>query len=91
MQFEWDPSKAAGNWRKHGVSFDEASSVFGDRLAISIQDPDHSVDEDRYLTTGLSGEQRLLVVSHVYRGGSIRIITAREASRQERKQYESEQ
>jgi uncharacterized DUF497 family protein len=91
MQFEWDPTKAAGNLSKHGVSFDEASSVFGDPLAITIGDPDHSIDEDRFLTTGLSGEQRLLVVSVVYRGGSIRIITAREATRQERKQYESEQ
>jgi uncharacterized DUF497 family protein len=81
MQFEWDPTKAAGNLSKHGVSFDEASSVFGDPLAITIGDPDHSIDEDRFLTTGLSGEQRLLVVSVVYRGGSIRIITAREAMR----------
>ena len=91
MQFEWDPTKAAGNLTKHRVSFDEASSVFGDPLAISIADPDHSIDEDRLLTTGLSAKQRLLVVSHAYRGGSIRIITAREANRQERKQYESEQ
>ena len=91
MQFEWDPTKAARNLTKHGVSFDEASSVFGDPLAITIGDPDHSIDEGRFLTTGLSGEQRLLVVSHVYRGGSIRIITAREATRQERRQYESEQ
>lgn len=65
MQFEWDPTKAAGNLIKHGVSFDDASSVFGDPLAMSIPDPDHSVDEDRFLTTGLSTEQRLLVVSHV--------------------------
>lgn len=91
MQFEWDPTKAAVNLTKHGVSFDEASSVFGDPLALSIADPDHSVDEDRLLTTGLSEQQRLLVVSHVYRGGSIRIITARDATRQERKQYESEE
>jgi uncharacterized DUF497 family protein len=91
MQFEWDPTKAAGNLTKHGVSFDEASSIFGDRLAVSILDPDHSVDEDRYLTTGLSSGQRLLVVAHVYRDASIRIITAREANRLERKQYESEQ
>lgn len=91
MQFEWDPTKAARNLTKHGVSFDEASSVFGDPLAITIGDPDHSIDEGRFLTTGLSGEQRLLVVSVVYRGSSIRIITAREATRQERRQYESEQ
>ena len=91
MQFEWDPNKAAGNLTKHEVSFDEASSVFGDPLAISIPDPDHSVDEDRFLTTGLSAAQRLLVVAHVYRGGSIRIIMARDASSKERKQYESEE
>ncbi len=91
MQFEWDPTKAGGNLTKHGVSFDEASSVFGDPLAVSITDPDHSIIEDRFLTTGLSVGRRLLVVSHVYRGGRIRIITAREASSQERRQYESEQ
>ena len=91
MQFEWDPTKAAGNLTKHGVSFDEASSVFGDPLAVSIMDPDHSISEDRFLTTGLSVVQRLLVVSHVYRDGNIRIITAREASSQERRLYESEQ
>jgi uncharacterized DUF497 family protein len=66
-------------------------AFFGDPLAITIGDPDHSIDEDRFVTTGLSGDQRLLVVSVVYRGGSIRIITAREATRQERRQYESEQ
>jgi uncharacterized protein len=91
VQFEWDSAKVAGNLAKHGVSFDEASSVFGDPLAISIADPDHSIDEDRFLTTGLSSEQRLLAVSHVYRGGSIRIIMARGASSQERRQYESGQ
>jgi uncharacterized protein len=91
MQFKWDPTKAAGNLIKHGVSFDEASSVFGDPLAISIPDPDHSAEEDRFLTTGLSAEQRLLVVVHVYRGRSIRIIMARDASSKEKKQYESEE
>lgn len=91
MQFEWDPNKAAGNLTKHRVSFDEASSVFGDPLAISIADPDHSVDENRFLTTGFSTEQRLLVVSHVYRGGSIRIIMARDATSRERKEYGSKE
>ena len=91
MQFEWDPKKADGNLSKHGVSFDEASSVFGDPLAVSIPDPDHSVDEDRFLTTGFSSARRLLVVAHVYREGSIRIIMARDASGKERKQYESEE
>jgi uncharacterized DUF497 family protein len=91
MQFEWDPKKADGNLSKHGVSFDEASSVFGDPLAVSIPDPDHSVDEDRFLTTGFSSERRLLVVAHVYREGIIRLITARDASGKERKQYEFEE
>ena len=75
---------------KHGVSFDEASTVFGDPLAVSIGDPDHSFSEHRFLTTGFSVERRLLVVSHAYRAGRIRIVTAREATRQERKTYESE-
>jgi uncharacterized DUF497 family protein len=69
MLFEWDSAKAARNLIKHGISFDEASTVFGDPMAVTIPDPDHSVDEDRFLTTGLSSEQRLIVVSHVYRGG----------------------
>ena len=91
MQFEWDPAKAARNLIKHGVSFDEASTVFGDSLAVTIPDPDHSVDEDRFLTTGLLSEQRLIVVSHVYRRGRIRIIMARDATSRERNQYESEE
>jgi len=91
MQFGWDPKKAAGNLSKHAVSFDEACSVFGDPLAVSIADPDHSIGEDRFLKMGLSRERRLLVVSHVYRAGSVRIIMARDATRQERKQYESEE
>ena len=91
MQFQWDPSKAASNLTKHGVSFDEAGTVFGDPLAVTIPDPDHSIEEDRFLTTGLSRAQRLLVVSHVYRLRSIRIIMARDANSKERKQYESEE
>ncbi len=91
MQFEWDSTKAARNLVKHAVSFDEAATVFGDPLAVTIPDPDHSLDEDRFLTTGLSSEQRLMVVSHAYREGRIRIIMARDASGKERKQYESEE
>jgi uncharacterized DUF497 family protein len=91
MQFEWDSKKAVRNVTRHRVSFDEASTVFGDPLAITIPDPDHSIDEDRFLTTGLSSEQRLLVVSHVYRGSRIRIVMARDANSKERKQYESEE
>jgi uncharacterized DUF497 family protein len=89
MQFEWDPKKAAGNLIEHGVSFDEASTVFGDPLAITIEDPDHSIDEHRFITTGFSTENRLIVVSHTWPGGRLRIITAREAKGHERKQYES--
>lgn len=90
MQFEWDSNKASDNLTKHGVSFDEASTVFGDPLAITINDPDHSMDEFHFLTTGRSKQQRLIVVAHTEREGRIRIITAREATRQERTQYESE-
>ena len=64
MLFEWDPNKAVGNVSKHGVSFDEASTVFGDTLAVTIGDPDHSADEQRLLTTGVSRKGKLLVVSH---------------------------
>jgi len=91
VQFEWDPSKAGANLIKHGVSFDEASSAFGDPLALTISDPDHSFDEHRFVTTGLSREQRLLVVSHTWREDRIRIIMAREANAKETRQYESEQ
>ncbi|HWX41500.1 MAG TPA: BrnT family toxin [Blastocatellia bacterium] len=90
MQFEWDPTKATYNVLKHGVSFDEASTVFGDPLAITIGDPYHSVDEPRFISIGLSRRDRLIVVSHTERGGKIRIISAREPTRQERKQYDSE-
>ena len=67
MQFEWDPNKAAETLNKHGVSFDEALSVFGDPLATTIDDPDHSIDEFRFLTLGYSKNQRLIVVAHTER------------------------
>lgn len=88
MRFEWDPAKAASNVRKHGVSFDEAGSVFLDQLAVSGPDPDHSVGESRYITFGMSSLGRLLAVSHTYRPGAIRIISARRVTRAERKIYE---
>ena len=91
MQFEWNPIKAAENLKSHSVSFDEASSVFGYALAITIDDPDHSIDENRFITMGYSNRQRLLVVVHTEREGKIRIISAREVTPRERKQYESEQ
>lgn len=88
MHFEWDEHKAASNLRKHGVSFDEAGSVFLDPLAVSGPDPDHSIGESRVVTFGLSSLGRLLAVSHTYRPGAIRIIGARRVDRSERKLYE---
>ena len=88
MNFEWDPRKAEINLRKHGVSFDEAGSVFLDRLALSGTDPEHSFGESRYITFGMSRLGRLLAVSHTYRPGAIRIVTARRVTRSERRIYE---
>ena len=90
MLFEWDPKKAAANLEKHGVSFDEASTVFGDPLAITIPAPDHSAEEQRFLTPGRSSGHRLIIISHTDREDRYRIISAREAARHERRQYESE-
>jgi len=89
LRFEWDPRKAADNLRKHGVSFEDAESVFADERARLIDDPDHSGDEDRFLLLGLSSSLRLLVVAHCYReaGGVIRIISARKATREEQRFY----
>lgn len=88
MEFEWDDDKATSNEQKHGVSFLEAQSVFADPLALTGYDPDHSDEEDRYITMGTSLEGRLLVISHTDRDNRVRIISAREASRRERKDYE---
>jgi uncharacterized DUF497 family protein len=88
MEFEWDPRKARINLRKHGVSFTEAATIFGDELAITVSDPDHSDNEDRYITIGWSARRRLLIVSHTDRGDRIRIISARELTKAERKEYE---
>jgi hypothetical protein len=71
MEFEWDPIKATTNLRKHGVSFDEAVTVFGDFLSTTSPDPDHSVDEKRYITIGLSSRSRSLMVAHTQRGRRI--------------------
>ena len=89
MQFEWDQKKAAIKLTKHGVSFEEAATVFEDPLAITIDDPDHSIYEFRYLTTGQSAQQRLIIVAHAEREGRIRITMARETTNRERRQYES--
>jgi len=90
LGFEWDPKKAVANERKHKVSFEEASSVFADPLATTIFDPLHSDDEDRFVSIGISGKGRLVVVNFTDRGERIRIISARVASKQERKQYEED-
>ena len=91
--FEWDPSKAASNLRKHGVDFRDAAAVFDDPNQLVIFDEDHSEDERRFLTIGLTTQHRLIVVSHTLRqkGGqpATRIISARPASRNERREYES--
>lgn len=88
MQFEWDPAKAAENLAKHGVSFEEAATVFRDTLSQTGQDPDHSVGEERFVTFGVSTSGRLLVVAHAERGDTIRIISARPATPAERNIYE---
>ena len=88
MRFSWDPKKAAANLKKHGVSFEEASTVFRDALSTTGSDPDHSAGEHRFVTFGISKRNRLMVVAHTEETDSIRIISARLATRQERKIYE---
>jgi uncharacterized protein len=88
IKFEWDKRKARQNQQKHQVDFTEASTVFADTLSITIPDPDHSEDEERWVTLGLSNRQRLLVVVHTEEKETIRIISARTADRLERRKYE---
>ena len=88
LKFEWDHTKAQSNLAKHDVSFEEAASVFGDPLALTFSDPDHSIGEKRWLTFGVSSSGRLLVVAHAERGQAIRIVSARKATRHERGIYE---
>jgi hypothetical protein len=90
MHFEWDGSQAASNLKQHRVSFDEAVTVFYDPLSATFADPDHSQEETRLITVGYSAQGRLLVVSHVDRGGATRLISARRASAHERKRHEDE-
>ena len=90
MKFNWDSRKAAANLTKHGVSFEEASTVFADELSSLIADPLHSENEARFILLGMSISQRLLVVVHTEQDDAIRIISARRATRNERKQYEQE-
>lgn len=87
LNFEWDEEKAVENLRKHGVSFEEGIAVFNDPLSISIDDPDHSASEERYIDIGASENGHVLVVSYTERGASVRIISCRKATRKERRQY----
>ena len=89
LDFEWDPEKAAANLAKHDVAFEEASTVFGDPLSLTVPDPRHSQDETRFAILGMSALGRLLAVYHAERAARIRIISAREATRRERADYES--
>ncbi len=88
MQFEWDRRKAKSNLKKHDISFQEAATVFGDELSITFDDPGHSVNEYRLLTFGLSRTGKAIIVSHTERGKSMRIISARQMTKQERQIYE---
>ena len=88
MRFKWDPAKAADNVARHGVSFEEAATVFRDPLSATGPDPDHSFDEERFVTFGISTSGRLLVIAHTERGDTIRIISTRPATAGERKIYE---
>jgi uncharacterized DUF497 family protein len=88
LEFEWDPRKAAANLSKHKVSFEEAGTVFGDPLGRIVADPRHSAVEDRLVLLGISKERRLLAVMYVERAEAVRIISARRATRRERRDYE---
>ena len=88
MNFEWDPAKAAANLRKHKVSFEDATTVLYDPFAVTAFDPDHSEFEDRFVTIGCTRQGKLIVISHTDRGNLTRIISARRATRKEKKKYE---
>ncbi len=88
LQFEWNPEKARRNVEKHGVSFEETATIFGGSLSYTFDDPDHSDEETRFLTIGLTATGKLLVVSHTDREDEVRIISARALTRQERNFYE---
>jgi len=90
VDFEWDEAKAAANLELHGVSFPEASTAFGDPLSITIADPDHSEEEQRFILLGLTFSGRLVVVVHTDRDETTRLISARLATRRERRSYEQE-
>ncbi|MFH1859884.1 MAG: BrnT family toxin [bacterium] len=88
--FDWNPDKAESNLRKHGVTFEEASTVFGNPLSLLMKDPYHSVEEERYVLLGMSVHQRLLVVAFAERPPLTRLISARQSTRAERRKYEEE-
>ena len=88
MEFEWNPDKAGANFKKHGVYFTEAATVFSDPLSITFPDPAHSINESRHITIGLSRNGRLLILAHTDRNKRLRIISAREATRKEKRFYE---
>ena len=91
LQFEWNAQKDTLNRAKHGVSFEEAATAFGDPASLTVADPDHSIEEDRFVLLGQSYRGRLLVVVHTERGEKLRIISARKATKRERRQYEEAQ
>jgi hypothetical protein len=91
LTFEWDEEKSNGNLRKHEVSFDEAKTVFNDPFAMTISDPEHSSQEDRYIDVGMSSQGRVLMVWYTERGRNIRIIGSRKATRKQRREYEEDQ
>jgi uncharacterized protein len=88
VNFEWDPAKARQNRRKHRVSFQEAATVFGDPLAVTYPDPDHSTSEHRFITVGMSSAGQVLIVAHVDRNEHVRIISARKTTKRERQHHE---
>lgn len=88
LNFEWDEIKAEENLKKHGISFDEAKTVFNDPFSLTIYDPNHSINEERYVDIGLSSKGRLIIVSYTERGENIRIISCRKAKKKEQKDYE---
>ena len=90
VELEWDLKKAAKNLRKHKVSFTEAATVLADPLSVTVRDPDHSADEDRYITWGQSKRFRLVMVSHADRGERVRIVSARPMAPAEREAYEEQ-
>ena len=91
VEFEWDPRKAGENLRKHGVEFVEATTVFEDPLSVTVRDPDHSEMDDRMIIVGYSNRFRPLIISHIDRGGRVRIISARQLTSAERQDYEEEE